>query len=182
MDKKQVSRIDTILSMINKSVFGIQDNDLIQKLKKNSNSYFKELYYINLDSIIEMLVEDGHITSTKGKMIDFSGNHLYDFYLLRTTIKGRSFCEKGGYKNHIRLSFWEDFPKKFWWVIAIFAWSVGMLTDFIKEKYKPSYQNLSIQQLKEFQSYVDSLESRKTLHDTIYLPFDSSNKGLKPSH
>jgi hypothetical protein len=40
----------------------------------------------------------------------------------------------------------ETFPKRYWWVIAIVAWGIGLLTDFIKQRYTGETQRKSIQQ------------------------------------
>lgn len=183
MTDDQIEKVDKILSIINEGIIGISDKDLIKRLQKE-NSYLKENYYAELPSIIDLLIEDGYITSSKKEMRDLSNVKLYDFNLLRTTIKGKAFCKNGYYKKYIRNQKIRDFPKNYWWFIAICAWLFGIAATIVSQpigKWLDQYLNTN-QPLQEFQETIDTSKNHKMSHDTVYICSDSLCKISKPSH
>lgn len=55
------------------------------------------------------------------------------------TFDGRLFLEQGGYAGLMKKDRLKNFPKNYWWIIALFAWTVGTVTDIGKEYIKKRF-------------------------------------------
>ncbi len=104
-----------------------QDGYILEEIEKNVGSKSgalieEELYYISIEGIL-------FYESTSK---DYEGRP-YEYAKELKRKKDRALMI-------------ETLPKRYWWAVAILAWGIGLLTDFIKQRYTEETQTKSIQQ------------------------------------
>lgn len=77
------------------------------------------------------------------------------------TFEGRLFWESGGYTKDLRRKKIIEFPQKFWLLIAIFSFSLGLFSDVFKEWLKQKISPKSDQAKKEVLISIDSSTNDK---------------------
>lgn len=78
------------------------------------------------------------------------------------TFEGMLFWESGGYTKDLQRKKIIEFPKNYWWLIAIFTFIIGFFADVIKERLKQKISPKSIQSPPRFPVANDSVPNRRT--------------------
>jgi len=89
------------------------------------------------------------------------------------TFDGRLFWESGGYEKNLKREKVAEFPKKYWYLIAGFAFIIGLFTDVIKTAISQMLLPNSQKSEQVPPTYVDTHQNRKTHPDTLYLLNDT---------
>ena len=95
------------------------------------------------------------------------------------TFEGRLFWESGGYTKDLKRKKIAEFPKTYWWVIAIFGFIFGFFADVIKERLKQKTPPPSNQSQQGTQSVGYNSPTHKNLPyylDTFYIGVDTVYK------
>jgi hypothetical protein len=112
--------------------------------------------------ILNKLIKDGYADKRElPETIDhlaFLSNPIYFI-----TFEGKMFLESGGYKNERRKKWIIEFPKNYWWIIALIAFLIGFFGDISKEWLKQKILKPS-QELKQ----VIPEEADTTLNHKIH--------------
>lgn len=106
----------------------LKKNKILKELSKhgtkgsNSEAISKELnieHYIIYALLMEMELRT-HVKNIQASSV----NHFYTCHS-SITPQGQYFIDKGGYTFEWTKTFIVDFPKNFWWLIAILSYFVG---------------------------------------------------------
>jgi hypothetical protein len=178
---KAREQIDAVLKHLYKS------KDVEKSLPTDDVLSDKELLLVcgnksEIDRMIRKLLDDNYAMIYYGYPIGADGKEdesNSQLTYVGITFNGRLFFENGGYKKDLIRKRILEFPKTYWWVIAIFGFTIGFFADVIKERLKQKKQPLPSQSQQDTQSVGYNLQTHKSLPyylDTFYIGVDTVYK------
>ncbi|HVT83626.1 MAG TPA: hypothetical protein VHD35_00415 [Chitinophagaceae bacterium] len=143
--------------------------DIARSLHIDSITENKELLKIcgnkiEIERILGKLKEDGYIVINLRYPLGPDGKNDMKkglFNYCGITFEGRLFWENGGYTSDLRKKKIVEFPKNYWWLIAIFSFIIGFFADVIKERVRQKILLNTIQSQPESQAITDSSLNHK---------------------
>ena len=130
---KDIQKLDAILSLLSlhNDKRGMHNMQIKELLKHDKI----DLPDTILTEILFKLVKDGYLRiEIDDAPIGVQIIKDVNYYLI--TFDGLIFTQKGGYKSDARRKKVTEFPKNYWWLIALFTFFVGLFSDIIKERMK----------------------------------------------
>jgi len=129
-------------------------------------------------NLLEICGNEGELTRMINKLLSDKYCHRYPDYPLfedgkkdmrkglltycPITFDGRLFWENGGYTKDLQRKKIIEFPKNYWWLIAIFAFVIGFFADVVKEQLKQRKLPASSQQQPTPPIVSDTAQNHKT--------------------
>lgn len=122
---------------------------------------------VEMERMIGKLSEDNFIKIHHGYPIKPDGKNDMSkglFNYCGITFEGRLFWESGGYTKDLKRKKITEFPKNYWWLIAIFTFTIGLFADILKERLKQKILPKPNQQQQVSPINADSVQNHKTAH------------------
>jgi hypothetical protein len=104
----------------------IKDNEALIKITGNVSELERMILKLKEDKYLQMYPDYPLLAGGKKDM----SKGLFTYCSI--TFEGRLFWENGGYTKDLKRKKVAEFPKTYWYVIAVFAFTVGLFTDVIK--------------------------------------------------
>lgn len=120
---------------------------------------------VEIERILGKLKEDKFVHIYPGYPIKPDGKDDMSkglFSYCSITFEGRLFWENGGYIKDLKRKKIAEFPKNYWWLIAIFTFTIGLFADVIKEGLKQRILPKSSQQQQALPIVADTSQNHKT--------------------
>lgn len=119
---------------------------------------------IEIERMIGKLKDDKYVHVYLGYPIKPDGKNDMSkglFNYCGITFEGRLFWENGGYTKDLKRKNITEFPKNYWWAIAIFTFIIGLFADPLKELLKQKILQQSTQQAPTPPINVDTMRNHK---------------------
>ena len=127
---KDIHKLDTVLSVF---------SDTPRERGLHLLQVQEMLHYRNVDfsgsllrEILKKLIKDTYLRVELDEAI-IPPHRLKDIEYYILTFEGVIFLNNGGYVSQERKRNITEFPKNYWWVIAIFTFFLGLFSDVVKE-------------------------------------------------
>lgn len=115
---------------------------------------------IEIERMVGKLKDDKYVHIYLGYPIKPDGKNDMGkglFNYCGITFEGRLFWESGGYTKDLKRKRITEFPKNYWWAIALFTFVIGLFADTAKELLKQKILQPSNQPKQESPKKADSL-------------------------